>query len=141
MNYEEKAKEFMEIIPKLKGSPRGEMMQKISQGECHMLVHLHGNGGSIMAGELAKAVGVSTARMTVMLTGTEKKGFTRREMVEGDRRKIKVVLTDAGREMIMAFHEKAMQHTAQYLEALGPEDTEHLLRILHKTAEILKHHE
>lgn len=125
-------------MPQLKGNPNQEMMQKFSGGECYMLGYLHRNGGSVMAGELAKCARVSTARVTAMLKGSEKKGYIRREMVEDDRRKTKVVLTENGREMIQGYYREALDHTAQYLEALGPEDTEHLIRIMKKTAEIMK---
>lgn len=137
MDYDEKAKEFAGLMTGMKGSARHEMMQKMSRGECFMLGHLQKNGGSVMAGELAKCTGVSTARITAMLKEAEKKGFIQRRMVEGDRRKTMVVLTDEGHKRIHSFYEETMKHMAQYLEALGPEDTEHLLRIMRKSAEIL----
>lgn len=136
MDYEAKAKEFIHLIPKMRAAPRHSMVDKLSQGEGHMLIHLYMNGGAMMAGELAKCACVSTARVTAMLRGSEEKGYIERLPVEGDRRKIKVALTEEGEKLVLACYEEAVQNTASFFEALGEEDTEHLLRILKRTQEI-----
>lgn len=138
MDYEAKAREFVNIMPQMKHRPKRAAVEKISKGEMHMLGHLHMSGGSMMAGEIAKCAEVSTARIAAMIKGCEEKGYVERSSVEGDRRKIKVTLTDKGRDMMIGFYDEAIKNTAQYFEALGPEDTEHLLRIMYKTREIFE---
>ncbi|CAM3871568.1 MarR family winged helix-turn-helix transcriptional regulator [Castellaniella denitrificans] len=49
--------------------------------------------------EMARAMGVDTGAVTRTLDRLESKGFLRRERVPEDRRVVKVVLTDTGREV------------------------------------------
>lgn len=135
MDYEEKARKFISMMPKMRAAPRHSKVDKISQGEGHMLIRLHMSGGSMMAGELAKCSGVSTARITAILKSAEEKGHIQRLPVEGDRRRIQIVLTEAGEELVLECYQDAVKSTASYFEMLGEEDTEHLLRIMKKTQE------
>lgn len=137
MNYEEKAKEMMKLIPAVRHPRTEKHMDALSRGESFMLECVARNGGILMPGEIARSVGVSTARVAAFLNAAENKGYIRRQNVEGDRRKINVVLTDAGYEKVRGEHRKMLERMMLFLEKLGEEDTENLIRIMKKTQEIL----
>lgn len=137
MNYEEKAKEIMELIPTVQHMHTRKFMDALSKGEDFMLACVAKNGGTIMPGEIARAVGVSTARVAAFLNAVENKGYIRRESVEGDRRKIQVVLTDAGFEKVQSERRKSLERMMAFLERLGEEDTDNLIRIMEKIKGII----
>ena len=137
MNYEEKAKALMRLMPATRSRHTEKHIDLISRGENLMLECVAKNGGVIMPGEIAKAVGVSTARVTAFLNNAEHKGYIRRERVVGDRRKIHVIITDIGLEKIQNEHQKMLERMMFFLEKLGEEDTENLVRIMEKTQKIL----
>lgn len=133
MDYTQKAREIMEMLPKMKHTHNSKVVEMVSKGECHMLGLLCMNQGRMMSGEIAKEMKVSTARVAAAIKSLEEKGYVTRNAVEGDRRKTLVLITDSGRELSMDLYKNAMEHTARYLEYLGEEDTENLLRIINKT--------
>lgn len=133
MYYKEKAKEFLELMPKLHRPIKSDQVNKFSHGERCLLVTLYDSGGRMLPSELAKILNVSTPRVTSILKLTEEKGLVMREEVSGDRRKIHVVLTKAGEEQVIVNREKVMEQMTSYLHMLGEEDTENLLRIMKKT--------
>lgn len=133
MDYEEKARELLELMPKLK--VHRDHLDKMSKGEVFMLMHLNYLGGSMLAGDLAKHVEVSTARMAIIIKTTEEKGYVRREKVESDRRKTVVVLTEKGKKTVEGLYNQALKNTMCFLEYIGPEDTENIFRLLEKFKE------
>lgn len=137
MNYEEKAKEVMTLIPAVRPHHTEKHMDAISKGEGFMLECVARNGGTLMPGEIARAVGVSTARVAAFLNAAENKGYIKRQKVEGDRRKIHVILTDVGFEKVQGEHKKMQERMMLFLEKLGEENTENLIKIMRKTQEIL----
>lgn len=130
MDYEKKAKELLECVPKLK--VHKSHVDKMSKGELFMLMHLNYVGGSMLSGDLAKHVEVSTARMAKIIKTTEEKGYVKRKTVENDRRKTKVVLTDKGKKTVEDFYNKALQNTIRFLEYIGPEDTDNLFGLIER---------
>ncbi len=131
--YEEKAKEFLDLMPKLHGPMKSDQVNMFSHGERCLLVTLYDNGGRMLPSELAKILNVSTPRVTSILKLTEEKGLVMREEVSGDRRKVHVVLTKAGEDQVIENRKRVMEHMTSYLHMLGEEDTENLLRIMKKT--------
>ena len=67
----------------------------------------------------------------------KKKGYIQRISLEGDRRKVNIVLTDIGWDAVKGRRERMLKGVVAYLERLGEEDTENLLRILEKTRTII----
>ena len=141
MNYEEVAKEFFRLRQSVRQSNAEKHMDMLSKGEGIMLECVENNGGVIMPGEIAKIVGVSTARVAKFLNSAESKGYILRKNVEGDRRKVNVVLTDAGFEKVRREREKMLARLTLFLEKLGEEDTENFIRIMKKMQEIFNSEE
>ena len=91
-----------------------------------------------MMAKQSKIAYVSTARVAAFLKAVEKKGYIQRISLERDRRKVNIVLTDIGWDAVKGRRERMLKGVMAYLERLGEEDTENLLRILEKTRTIMK---
>ena len=116
MDYLEKAKEIVEILPTI----------------AHILGILCIHNGELVAGEIARITSVSTARVAAVIKSLEEKGYVNRVTVEGDRRKTKVKITDKGRAVSEDLVQEAITKTSSFLEYLGPEDAENFIRIIHR---------
>ena len=123
--YEEKAKELLNFNMMAKQSKMSDNLHKMARGEAIMLECLAHSDNGLMPNEIAKSAHVSTARVAAFLKAVEKKGYIQRISLEGDRRKVNIVLTDIGWDAVKD-------------KRLGEEDTENLLRILEKTRTIMK---
>jgi len=132
MDYEEKARKLLAYMPKMKAY-KNNHVEKMSKGELLMLNHLNFFGGSMLAGDLAKHIEVSTARMAIIIKTTEEKGYVKREKVESDRRKTVVVLTSQGKELVEDFYNQAIKDTVDFLEYIGPQNTENLFTLMEKS--------
>ncbi|HET6920079.1 MAG TPA: hypothetical protein VFI46_11520 [Jiangellaceae bacterium] len=62
----------------------------------------------------------------------EQRGLVRRSPVRGDRRALRVTLTDTGRQAATAFHAEATEELNHLLSPLAPRDREHLRRAMAK---------
>lgn len=138
--YEEKAKELLNFNMMAKQSKMSDNLHKMARGEAIMLECLAHSDNGLMPNEIAKRAHVSTARVAAFLKAVEKKGYIQRISLEGDRRKVNIVLTEAGLKKVEDRREEMLKGIACYLKVLGEEDTENLLRILEKTKNIMEKH-
>ena len=74
--------------------------------------------------ELARCCGVEKAALTGLVDRAERRGLAERAPVPGDRRALRVTLTDAGRRSAAAFHAEVTAELNQLLSPLAPEDRE-----------------
>jgi DNA-binding MarR family transcriptional regulator len=82
-------------------------------------------GGPRGMAELAGCLGVEKAALTGLMDRAERRGLARRSPVPGDRRALRVTLTDAGRQAAAAFHADVNQELDGLVAALGTRDREH----------------
>jgi len=75
--------------------------------------------------ELAQCFGVEKAALTGLVDRAERRGLVRRSPVPGDRRALRVTLTDTGRGAAHAFHAEATQELGHLLAPLAPHEREH----------------
>lgn len=85
---------------------------------CHLLAGPRG-----MA-DLARALGVEKAALTGLADRVERRGLARRIPVPGDRRALRVELTDAGRAAAAAFHADITAELNGIVAALTPPELE-----------------
>lgn len=86
--------------------------------------------GSRGMAELAQLFGVEKAALTGLVDRAERRGLARRVAVPGDRRALRVTLTEAGRRAAVAFHADATGELNQLLTPLAPADREHFSRVM-----------
>jgi DNA-binding MarR family transcriptional regulator len=92
----------LQVIPELHrathrvGLYLEEVEPGLTQGEAHLLAHLHATGGCTIA-ELHKALAHKRSTLTSLLDRLEARGHTTREIAQEDRRSYLVRLTRSGR--------------------------------------------
>ena len=80
--------------------------------------------------ELAQLFGVEKAALTGLMDRAERRGLAKRVGVPGDRRALRVTLTDAGRRAAAAFHADETEELNQLLSPLAPADREHFRNMM-----------
>ncbi|MCI0689260.1 MAG: MarR family transcriptional regulator [Sporichthyaceae bacterium] len=76
--------------------------------------------------ELADCFGVEKAALTGLVDRAERRGLARRSPVPGDRRAVRVTLTDTGHGAATAFHAEVTEELNDLLAPLAAHDREHL---------------
>jgi len=74
--------------------------------------------------ELAQCFGVERAALTGLMDRAERRGLAKRSAVPGDRRALRVTLTDAGRQAAIAFHTEVSAELGRLVSPLAPQDCE-----------------
>ncbi len=75
--------------------------------------------------DLAQCFGVEKAALTGLVDRAEGRGLVRRSPVPGDRRALRVTLTDTGGRAAAAFHAEATEELNHLLSPLARHDREH----------------
>lgn len=122
----------------------GSMHQRISRftdqalsGEMAVMRALLLAGGSLTPSELADRAWVSSARIANILRALETKGWIEREHSKTDRRRVHVTVTDKGRQDLEIKRREFKDRAAAFLEQLGEEDINELVRLLRRTNQII----
>ena len=95
-------------------------------------------GHPMSPSELARKAGVSDARIANTLRALEKRGYVERRGCEHDRRRVEVLVTEKGYEVASKHFEECLDLIARFLEELGPEDTESLVRVVGRIGEVME---
>lgn len=132
MDYDELAKEFEHDIVRLHRTSMQRRVSQISKGEMFILDFLLNHDGQGLPGNMGRAMEVSSARTAAVLNALERKGEILRLPDEEDHRRVRVVLTEAGKKRILRVHEDAHQDVKRILAELGDRDAAELLRLLNR---------
>lgn len=87
-------------------------------------------GGPRGMAELAQCFGVEKAALTGLMDRAERRGLAQRSPVPGDRRALRVTLTDAGHRAAAAFHADVNAELGRLVATLDPHDREHFCRTM-----------
>lgn len=112
-------------------------MEEAQKGIHFVLIYLHQAKGAVLAGDLARETGVSTARIAAILRSMEKSGLVTRHRGVVDARHTVVEITDAGNELVYEMKEQLLQKIEMLLEKVGKEEIEEFIRISHKIKSVL----
>ena len=113
------------------------MMDRTLSGEMAVMRALMLAGGTLTPSELADRAWVSSARIANILRALEQKGWIVREHSQTDRRRVNVSVTDKGREDLENNRQEFERRAASFLEQLGAEDTQEMVRLLRRTNQII----
>jgi DNA-binding MarR family transcriptional regulator len=80
--------------------------------------------------DLAQCFGVEKAALTGLVDRVERRGLANRTPVEGDRRALRVTLTDAGKRAASAFHGEVTVELERLVSPLAPHDREQFRRAM-----------
>ncbi len=87
-------------------------------------------------GDLADYIDVTKSAASQLVGRLEEKGFLVRYMPRDDRRVVRVKMTDVGGNTYGTFRKGLDSIFAEYVELMGEEDTETLIRLIRKSNEI-----
>lgn len=138
MDYTELAYEVLQVTHPRGRKPTLNHMEKLDRMRDMTLRYLQDHGGEASPRELTEAFGVSSARVTKLLGDLEEQGLVVRQCDRQDRRRIIVRLTSAGEQTAQQHSREVIEHLAQVLEALGPEDAVELVRLFRRLVEIVE---
>ena len=96
---------------------------------------LEGEGRKVRPGDIAKCGQATPSAVSQTLKSLEEKGLITRQRDKGDSRAVTVHLTKDGRAFSVRGRELHEQMIDGVLTYLGPEDAEHLVRIVERLAD------
>jgi DNA-binding MarR family transcriptional regulator len=114
----------------------GRKARPLTKSQVGVLVLLHRIAGCT-ATDLVAAINVTKAGLTSILDVMEQRGLLARTADAGDRRKIRLELTDAGRNAADAVLSETEKRVAERIRSLSSDDRENLVRHLAGLTEIL----
>lgn len=132
--------EAIEWIGKISACRPKSFFSKIdssSRGSGFILFYLMKANHEVLAGELAKKLGVSTARIAVLLKTMEKNGLIVRSHSASDARQTVVKLTQAGNDTAEQIKERIIEKTMLLLDQIGKERLDEFVRISNEIREVL----
>lgn len=132
MDYTALAREYMEVLFKMRKRKNQKKISDSMHGEQFVLGYLSHHDGCGIPGDISNEMGISTARIAATLNSLETKGLLTRRIDELDRRRILVELTDAGKKKESDHEKHIMAIMVHMLEELGDHDAIEFLRILKK---------
>lgn len=101
-----------------------------SKGETCALHFLLERGDFVLPSEMSGVLQCSAARITQLITQLEHKGQVKREIDYNDRRKIKLMLTEEGKERAIKERDEMYKDLEKIFVELGEEDSTEFMRIL-----------
>jgi DNA-binding MarR family transcriptional regulator len=114
----------------------GRKARPLTKSQVGVLVLLHRVAGCT-ATDLGAAINVTKAGLTSILDVMERQGLLARTADAGDRRKIRLELTVAGRNAADAVLSETETRVAERIRSLSSDDRENLVRYLEGLTEIL----
>ena len=120
--------EIIEMVQREKWFVPSEESNFGLKGSKALLNYLYNKEGKVIAGDLAVALGVSTARIATTLNLLEQKGLIVRKTDEFDKRKVYVEITEIGNKSISEHREKIIGYLAVIISKIGKEKLiEHIM--------------
>jgi DNA-binding MarR family transcriptional regulator len=108
---------------------RGNRSSDLTVPQLRTLTYIYrGNGGFVS--ELAEHLGLTLPSTSVLVDGLVKRGILSRSPVQGDRRRIRLELTEAGNAILKRAQEHTQAHFSQILCELPIEDQETVAKSL-----------
>ena len=83
-----------------------KLLEDAYKGKLMILQILVCNNGKLFAGEIAKELGVSTARVAAAIKGLVAKGYVKRSQTEEDGRKVLITITNEGKDILTLYINK-----------------------------------
>lgn len=114
-----------------------DQVEESQKGVGFILRYLVKSDGEVIAGDFAREMNVSTARIAALLKTMEKNGWVTRHNSSSDARRTVVAVTPAGRGRAGEIREQILQKIELLLEKVGKEDLEEFIRISHRIKEAM----
>ena len=130
--------EFTRVIRMYYGRMQAQLAEVgIYRGQPPIMGLLYQHDGMSQK-EMAGALNLSPATMTVTLKRMEKAGLVRREMDEHDQRILRVHLSEQGRQMWLKSADQIRAVTEELMEGFTPEEERQMREYLYRIARNMK---
>lgn len=136
MDYVKLAKQFLQNSLELNKRGHQKAIGKSMEGERFVLFYVFHHGGTVLPSDISNEMGISTARVAVILNKLEDKHLILRTIDLSDRRRILVELTDKGKETAQVQSQMVIDMIVHMLKLLGSQDASDLVRIIGKLAKL-----
>ena len=137
MNTREEAQELLEKISSCRPKSFFNKIDESQRGIDFALIYLAETDGLVIAGDLARELNVSTARIAILLKKMEDKSLIIRRRSDSDARQTVVEITQKGLEHVQKIREQLLARAELLIEKVGKEDLDEFIRISHKIREAL----
>ena len=138
MSKREDAQQFLKSMRSCRPQPLYSKLDESQRGTGFVLAYLREAKGEIIAGDLARELNVSTARIAALLRKMEKNGLIERHHSETDARQTVVKITPVGIEYSDGIMEQVLEKTQLLLEKVGKDDLNEFVRISLKIKKALE---
>ena len=132
MDQAHRARKLRELVvhsPKAYARLARLLSETGEEGVLSCLLH---SDGSLLPGELAVKLDLTSGRIANILRSLESKGLIQRENVVQDGRKMRVFLTENGKVRAAQLEDDTLSQQQALMEHLGEEDAGEMLRLLEK---------
>lgn len=92
--------------------------------------HMPENDDGITVSEIARRFNVSKPAISQMINSIEEKGYIQRVAHGGDRRLVKVAITEEGKKQLIEVRNQHLDYIEKVLNAFGEENTKQLISLL-----------
>ncbi len=133
IDRKEIAEEILNNVGKKRCKHLTEFLDDWTKGLYVILRVIDKSETEVVAGDLSKALNVSTARMAVALSTLDAKKWIKKHKSNSDARKTVVQLTDLGRIKLKEREEQLVQIISEFLEKLDDSEVNQLFNIIKKT--------
>lgn len=113
-----------------------EDLKKNKSGEMGVLKYLAHQEGVVKSKDISNYMGVSSARMAILLKKLEAKDLVEKSKYEGDGRLTLVGLTPKGKKKIAEIQEKMYALAETMVDEVGIEDLEKIFKFFQKVREV-----
>ena len=122
---------FIGLLQRIMNNPTHDQLSNSSKGEIALMIYIS-NHDNVSPGQLSEVLKVGSGRVANALKNLEKKYYIIRKNDNEDHRKTIIFLTEKGKEFVTKSKEEGRKNIFSIYDALGEEDSEHLLRIIEK---------
>lgn len=138
MDVKSEAEELMEKFRLCAPKKFFSSVEETERGTGFILAFLDREKGEVIAGDIAREMNVTTARVAALLRNMEKNGLILRENSSEDARCTVVRITGKGTDFISRKKAALLKKTELLIEKVGRKDLEEFIRISHKIREVME---
>lgn len=137
MDNREEARAFLREMCLCTPKPLFHKVEEVDRGTGFVLAYLEDAKDEVIAGDLAREMKVSTARVAALLNRLEEKGLVRRSRSLRDARRTVVEITPEGAAYTDEIKKQILDKVEDLFEKVGKEDLWEFLRICEKITKAL----
>lgn len=138
MDRREEAQELLRKMSACRPRSFFSKMDESQKGIGFVLVCLAKAEDTVLAGDLARELNVSTARIASILKKIEDSGLAVRKRSRSDARHTEVEITPKGLDHVNEMREQLLNKTEMLIEKVGKEDLEEFIRISAKIKDAME---